>query len=228
METQSKEIIETERNGTIVKREAERIEQERTAAGKKRFLEFYRKTLCHVELACKGAEVGKTTVYEWRKTDPNFRMAMEQTIDDVPEMMEGKLKELALKGDGSMIRFWLGRRHPDYKQKIEHSGVVLNIYANLTDEQKLERLRRNLAARGGRDGETKLDLLNGGDSAIPENGGNPSESGAETAGSGESKEGDIPVAPRSLENNGDNDQLHIAEVDPKPESEGVDNEREAG
>lgn len=228
METEIKQISETLQNVTVVKREAERIEQERTTAAKKRFLEFYKKTMCHVDLAAKGAEVTRKTVYEWRKIDPEFRMAMEQTVDDVPEMMEGKLKELALKGDGSMIRFWLGRRHPDYKQKIEHSGVVLNIYANLTDEQKLERLRRNLAARGGRSGQGKLDLFDGGHIEIPENGATSQESGGEVKGNGEIKEGDIPASKGAPENNGDNDKLRSPEVAPKPESAGVDNERTTG
>lgn len=227
METEIKQISETERNGTIVKREAERIEQERTAAAKKRFLEFYRKTMCHVELACKGSEVGKTTIYRWKKEDQEFRLKMEQTIDDVPEMFENKLKEMAIQGDGAMIRFWLGRRHPDYKQKVEHSGVVLNIYANLTDEQKLERLRRSIATRGGRDGEAKLDLLNGGHIEIPENGKNPSEGGGEVKGNGEIKEGDIPASAGTPENNGDNNIVRDPAVAAKPEYAGVDNERKA-
>lgn len=180
--------------------------------------------MCIVDAAAKGAGIDRWIVYHWKKNDSEFAMKMNQVLDDLPEMMENKMKELVLKGDGSMIRFWLGRRHPDYKQKIEHSGVVLNIYGKLTDEQKLERLRRSFAARGGGDGKAKLDLLDGGHIALPENGKDSPTGSGEIKGSGDIEKGIVHASPGPLENNGNNDQLQPPAPDSKPEPENPDNQ----
>lgn len=229
METKTEEKKSTEirqNSATDVKEVEQKQEQARTTIKKAAFLEFFRKTMGIVDAAAKGAGIDRDIVYIWRKNDPAFAMAMQQIVDDEPEIAEQQLKAAILKGYMPSVHFYLSRRHPAYKQKIEHSGVVLNIYGQLTDEQKLERIRRVITARGGTDGKRKLDLLNGGNFAIPENGSDPQTSGTETQGSGseQREKGDIPPAPGPLENNGDNDQLHTPEVASESEPENIDNQ----
>jgi hypothetical protein len=208
----------------------ERDDQLRTKTKKALFLDFFAKTMGIVDAAAKGAEIHRDTVYDWRKKDQTFALAMDQIVSAEPDIAEQQLKMAILKGYMPSVHFYLSRRHPAYKQKIEHSGVVLNIYAQLTDEQKLERLGRIIAARGGRDGQAKLDLLNGGDPALPENGEHPQGGGAEAKGSGNEpqQKGDLPASSGPLENNGNNDQLRDPAPPTEPGHEGPDNQREAG
>lgn len=203
-------------------------EQARTTIKKALFLDYFRKTMGIVDAAAKGADIDRDIVYIWRKNDQAFALKMDQIINDEPNIAEQQLKSAILKGYMPSVHFYLSRRHPAYKQKIEHSGVVLNIYGQLTDEQKLERLRRSFAARGGGDGKAKLDLLDGGHIGISENGKNPSEGGGEATGGGESKAGDIPATEGSPENHGDNNIIRGPEVDSESESAGIDNQRETG
>lgn len=227
-QTETKNNTEIRQNSAEDTREIERQEQARTTIKKKAFLDFFRKTMGIIDAAAKGAGIDRDIVYIWRKKDQAFALEMDRIKNEEPEFAENVLKEAIIRKMMPSVHFYLARRHPAYKQKIEHSGVVLNIYGELTDEQKFDRLRRSFAIRGGGDGKAKLDLLNGGHFKISKDGQDPQQSGGETTGSGENAPRDILIAPGPLENNGDHDQLRAPEVTTKPESPGIDNERETG
>lgn len=229
MENQEKNTTEIQQKSAIETREIEqKEEQARTTIKKAAFLQFFRKTMGIVDAAAKGAGIDRDTVYIWRKKDQEFALKMDQIRDEEPEIAEEQLKAAIVRGYMPSVHFYLSRKHPAYKQKIEHSGVVLNIYGQLTDEQKLERLRRIITARGGGDGKTKLDLLDGGSASLPENGTDPQGNRGEPEKSGGEQEGHIPATERTPENNGNNDQLHNTATVAEPGLEGADNEREAG
>lgn len=224
MEQATKEI---RHNPPESQEDQDKKDQARTVIKKALFLDYFRKTMGIVDAAAKGADLHRDTVYDWRKKDQAFALAMDQIVDDGPEIAEQQLKLAILRGYMPSVHFYLSRRHPAYKQKIEHSGVVLNIYGQLTDEQKFERLRRIVATQGGGAGQRELDLLNGGNIELPENGGDPQKGGAEVTGSGKGKEGDVSIAPGPLENNRDNHIVRAPAIDTKPEPAGVDNQRAA-
>lgn len=225
--TQENKTSEMSRNVQEVEGEKqEKEEQDRTIRHKKTFLEYYKKLMCHISAAAQATGITHRTVNRWRLDDPEFAREMREVREMLPEMWEEKLTEMGMKGDGAMVRFWLGRRHPDYKLKIQHEAVVLNLYGSLDEQQQLDRLRAILAARGSRAGKRKLDLLNGADFKVPENGNNPQQSGKQAEGVGiePGQKGDLPITEKSLENNGNNDQLPVTETAKGPEFEGTDNQ----
>lgn len=229
MEKTTADIKEIQHNSTKSQEDVKQKEQLRTRVKKALFLDFFKKTMGIVDAAAKGADIERTIVYHWRKNDQAFALEMDNIVNAEPDIAEQQLKLAILRGYMPSVHFYLSRRHPAYKQKIEHSGVVLNIYGKLTDEQKLERLGRIIAARGGRNGARKLDLLNGGSIALPENGGNPQAGGNEIKGSGtDDEKGGVHVAQGPLENNGNNDIVRDSAPLAQPEHADTDNQRKAG
>lgn len=204
----------------------ERQEQERTTIKKEAFLRLLKKTLGVVDAACKGAGISREIAYQWRRKDPEFGAKWSMIVNTEADEVEEYLKEAIMQKDLPSVRFYLSRVHPKYKMKIQHEAVVLNLYGHLSEEQQLDRLRGILTARGGRIGERKLDLLDGGNTALPENGENPQQGGEQIKGSGNEpgQKGDFPVTEKPSENNGDNHQLPASEIIEGSESEGIDNE----
>jgi len=126
-----------------------RRQQTRTIVAKKVFLDYFQKTLGIVSVATQKTGIERTTVYLWRRTDPKFRNRMDETEADVLQSMEDALKLAVLKGSASSVHFWLSRRHPDYKiSKCNHVTTIKNPYENLTENEKLEKLK-NLVAHYG-------------------------------------------------------------------------------
>ena len=92
-------------------------ERESTKAHKKIFLQIWEKTLGSVQATCDKANIVRSTYYEWMKNDKDFAKAIrdydEKFLEDLDQM--GKLK--MLQGDSSMIKFYLDRRHSNFKQR---------------------------------------------------------------------------------------------------------------
>lgn len=97
--------------------ELERIlkEQSRTMRNKLLFLFYYEKTVGCVAKACRLAQIKSTrTVYNWKKSDPEFANAMKDTITYTHDVLNDHAKLLAFSGNGIMIRWLLNRLHPQY------------------------------------------------------------------------------------------------------------------
>jgi len=94
----------------------------------------------------------------------------------------------------------LDRAFGKAKESLELSGEV-DIYSNLTDEQKLERIRLNVAGNGKDTGKEGTDIPAGGDTPLSENGADTQAGGGVPEKSGGNKEGDNPPAERPPENN---------------------------
>ncbi|MBM3191850.1 MAG: hypothetical protein FJZ63_04280 [Chlamydiae bacterium] len=126
-------------------------EQLRTIAAKKRFLSHFQNSFCILRVSIEMAVVSRATVYRWRKEDTQFRKAMDHSIEFLDEMMEDKLKEQMLSNNFAAVRFYLSKRHPDYRRTgraAYRSEPIKNPYENMTEEEKLGRLTTALAARG--------------------------------------------------------------------------------
>lgn len=91
-----------------------------------------------VQVACEKAGLSRNTVYRWRKEDKEFEKKMDQAIADgvalVNDMSESQLLTLIKEKNFPAVRFWLNKRHPAYKDKIEVTRV--GTIEELTPEQE--------------------------------------------------------------------------------------------
>ncbi|OHA18209.1 MAG: hypothetical protein A2664_01940 [Candidatus Taylorbacteria bacterium RIFCSPHIGHO2_01_FULL_46_22b] len=102
------------------------------------FLEQLRK-IPIVQVACEKVGVSRNTVYRWRKEDPEFAKTMDEALADgeavINDMSESQLLSKIKNGEWPPIAFWLRKRHPKFKDRLE---VVSTIAAQeeLTDEEE--------------------------------------------------------------------------------------------
>jgi len=91
-----------------------------------------------VQVACEKAGLSRNTVYRWRKEDKEFEKKMDQALADgvalVNDMSESQLLTLIKEKNFPAVRFWLNKRHPAYKDKIEVTRV--GTIEELTPEQE--------------------------------------------------------------------------------------------
>ncbi len=91
-----------------------------------------------IQVACEKAGLSRNSVYRWRKEDVSFAKKMDQALADgvalVNDMSESQLLSLIKEKNFPAVRFWLNKRHPAYKDKVE----VVNKHelSELTDSQK--------------------------------------------------------------------------------------------
>jgi ACT domain-containing protein len=76
-----------------------------------------------VQVACEKTDLSRNTVYRWRKEDISFAKKMDRALADgvalVNDMGESQLLTLIKEKNFPAVRFWLNKRHPAYKDKIE-------------------------------------------------------------------------------------------------------------
>lgn len=90
-------------------------EWESTKAHKKLFLVAWEQTLGSVKATAERAGIDRNTYYLWLQNDPEFAAAIRdynrKKLEDVEQLASLEM----LKGNSSLIRHYLDRRHPDYK-----------------------------------------------------------------------------------------------------------------
>ena len=91
-----------------------------------------------VQVACEKTGVSRNTVYRWKREDKEFAKAFDEALADgvnyVNDMSESQLLQLIKDQNFPAVRFWLIKRHPAYKEKVE----VVNKHelTELTESQK--------------------------------------------------------------------------------------------
>lgn len=87
-----------------------------------KFLEELRKVPI-VQVACEKVGVSRNTVYRWKREDKDFAKQFDEALADgvefVNDMSESQLLQLIKEKNFSAVRFWLNKRHPAYKDKLE-------------------------------------------------------------------------------------------------------------
>jgi hypothetical protein len=105
--------------------------------GKKAFLEHLIKTPI-IQVACTKANIGRTTVYRWRKEDTEFAFAMDATLQEgyefVSDIAESQLISLIKKGNFNAVAYWLKHNRNRYGTKVELSGSI-DVREELTEEE---------------------------------------------------------------------------------------------
>lgn len=103
------------------------------------FLEQLRK-IPIVQVACEKVGISRNTVYRWRKEDPEFAKAMDEALTDgeavVNDMSESQLLSKIKNGEWPPIAFWLRKRHPKFKDRLEVISTVAP-QEELTDEEEI-------------------------------------------------------------------------------------------
>lgn len=88
----------------------------------KKFLEELRKVPI-IQVACEKVGVSRNTVYRWKREDKDFAKQFDEALADgvefVNDMSESQLLQLIKEKNFSAVRFWLNKRHPAYKDKLE-------------------------------------------------------------------------------------------------------------
>ena len=76
-----------------------------------------------IQVACEKSGISRNTVYRWKREDSDFEKEFEKAMADgvafVNDMSESQLLTLIKEKNFSAVRFWLNKRHPAYKDKIE-------------------------------------------------------------------------------------------------------------
>lgn len=83
-------------------------DQRRTVIAKKNFLNAYAKSNGVISRACEESGVDRKSVYDWKKHDDDFLIAMEMVIDTQIDYVESKLLDRIEEGDADqLIQFYL-------------------------------------------------------------------------------------------------------------------------
>lgn len=92
----------------------------------KKFLEELRKVPI-VQVVCEKVGVSRNTVYRWKREDKDFAKQFDAALADgvefVNDMSESQLLQLIKEKNFSAVRFWLNKRHPAYKDKLEVTRI---------------------------------------------------------------------------------------------------------
>jgi len=92
-----------------------------------------------IQVACEKSGISRNTFYKWKQTDKGFSAQVEKAMIEgesfVNDMSESQLLQLIKEKEFNAIRFWLNKRHPKFKDKIEIEGN-LNTIQELSPEQK--------------------------------------------------------------------------------------------
>lgn len=92
-----------------------------------------------VEVACKQADIPRSTYYRWRKDDETFAEACDEAIEQsasmVNDMAESQLISSIKDKNMTAIIFWLKHHHRAYRTRIELDANIKQEQQELTPEQ---------------------------------------------------------------------------------------------
>lgn len=74
-----------------------------------------------VSNACKKANISREMYYRWLREVPEFSKAVNDVEQDFFNLIEDRLKTASFNKQPWAIKFFLSRRHPNYKPKLEVS-----------------------------------------------------------------------------------------------------------
>lgn len=66
-----------------------------------------------VAQACRAAEIGRTTAYDWRNADEDFAARWDAAIEEGTDLLEDAAKKRAIDGSDTLMIFLMKGRRPD-------------------------------------------------------------------------------------------------------------------
>lgn len=130
----------TQGRSRIKSGQAKRLEtlNTKTEKLKRTFLENLGKSAI-VQLACERTGIGRSTYYDWQKTDEVFakaaNLAMKLGGAVINDMAESQLLRLIQKGSITAIIFWLKNHHSGYGDKMHHEHEIVE--TDLSPEERI-------------------------------------------------------------------------------------------
>jgi hypothetical protein len=92
-----------------------------------------------VEVACKQANIPRSTYYRWRKDDEGFAeacdVALEESAGRINDLAESQLISAIKDQNMTAIVFWLKHHHKSYRTRIELDANIKQDQQALTPEQ---------------------------------------------------------------------------------------------
>jgi hypothetical protein len=92
----------------------------RTNNEREKFIELIQDTPL-ISYACKRLRLSRTTIYRWRKTNPEFKEKLDNALEygreNVNDMAEAMLIQKIQERDMGATKFWLNNNHPKYIPK---------------------------------------------------------------------------------------------------------------
>lgn len=86
------------------------------------FLEQLRKVPI-IQVACEKVGISRNSVYRWKNEDPEFEKELTTALEEgealVNDMSENQLLSLIREKNWHAISFWLRKRNPKFKDRIE-------------------------------------------------------------------------------------------------------------
>jgi len=93
-----------------------------------------------VQVACEKVGVSRNSVYRWRNEDAKFLEEMEAALAEgealVNDMTESQLLSLIREKDWAAISFWLRKRNPKFRDKVEVTATVERVDKPLSPEDE--------------------------------------------------------------------------------------------
>jgi hypothetical protein len=116
---------------------------------KNEFLDQLRKVPI-VQVSCEKVGVSRNSVYRWRKEDVEFAKLMEEALAEgeelVNDMSESQLLSLIREKNYPAISFWLRKRSPRFRDKLEVTAKVEHISKPLSlEDVELKKIALRLA-----------------------------------------------------------------------------------
>ena len=96
----------------------------RTDRARDLFLTTLRET-CNVSAACRAANIGRRTAYDWRNADAEFSAAWEEAEEEAVDKLEEVARNRAIDSSDRMLEILLKAHRPDkYVERFrnEHTG----------------------------------------------------------------------------------------------------------
>lgn len=123
------------------------------AASKAAFIEAMYKTFGNVSASCRAVGLARSTVYQWRDSDPEFKAQMESKDYEEAYMdaIEGKLAKLGLQDENPTVLIFLAKTKAKKRGYVEtqesrHTGIPGTTVINVTSKEnarKLEQFMKN-------------------------------------------------------------------------------------
>ena len=102
------------------------LETNRTAKKKQDFLQAYQAKACNISEACKAADIGRSTFYDWLTQDQLFAAAVKEVDESLLDWAESMLKKGIQEGDHTLLIFFLKTKGKGrgYIEKVDVGGQL--------------------------------------------------------------------------------------------------------
>jgi hypothetical protein len=150
--TRSAHLIDREEGAMTHRRQVQRLTKPAsrtrltTAQRKARFLIAFVPRFGNIYETCQDVGIARSTLYEWRASDPDFETAMQDARENADDVLRGLVLRRARKNDQLLWQI-ARRRLPEYRDPVKppvvkNATVTTNITATLSRVDHLNEEQR--------------------------------------------------------------------------------------